>query len=394
MKRRIALLLLALFLLIGAGTPADPLVSLGYLTETWKAAVVTEAASSARDAFAEAIDLALARYGYGAPETASYDFAGAPCAIALTTGQTVTVTTGASLTPTTASLTLTVATGAVLDLTTGEQVTGDLLPNRRYFAVEDTTATVTAISAASALVDGFYRTDGTVDRPHATFRDVRTTSWFYAAVDYVYTNGLFSGTEHDTFSPDLAMTRGMFVTVLHRLDGKPAPRFTSQFADIKDDTAYYYGASCWAAENGIVNGYDDGAFHPDDEITREQMAALLYRYQNYRSPTPTQTLQPPPSNPDIMITPNPFVPYDPYVSAEPEEETEPAVPLAPEPPVYTAINAFPDAKNISEYATASMEWAVKNHLINGSDGNLVPQGTATRAQVAQIILNLKNSAVS
>ena len=112
------------------------------------------------------------------------------------------------------------------------------------------------------------------------FTDVASDAWYYDAVAYVYENGLMNGTSLTTFGPDVNITRGMIVTILYRLDGEPAAS-VSNFTDVPAN-AYYTDAVAWAAENGIVKGYDDGAFGPDDDVTMEQFAAILYRYAAYK----------------------------------------------------------------------------------------------------------------
>lgn len=180
----------------------------------------------------------------------------------------------------------------------------------------------------------------------ADFTDVKPTAWYYNAVDYAATENLFSGTGNGKFSPDVGMTRGMFVTVLGRKSGvsdaKPA---SSRFSDvqIKD---YYSPYTEWAAKYGIVNGTGNGKFSPNDRITREQMAKILYGYAQK-------------TGNDTSVDPAKF-------------------------------DAFPDKGRVSNYAVQAMKWAVSHGIINGSDGKLDPKGTATRAQVAQVFLNARD----
>ena len=169
------------------------------------------------------------------------------------------------------------------------------------------------------------------------FTDVQMDDWFYNAVVYVVKNGLMNGVTNTQFSPDTATTRGMIVTILYRMAGKPAADGTS-FADVEQD-AYYADAVAWAAESGIVMGYGDGTFGPNDSITREQMATMLYRYAG--SPAVTQT----------------------------------------------ALQ-FADSGEVSSYATNAISWAVQQGILSGKTGNILdPQGDATRAQVAQMLQN-------
>lgn len=177
------------------------------------------------------------------------------------------------------------------------------------------------------------------------FTDVGERDWFHEAVDYVYRTGLMSGTGGTTFSPGTATTRGMVVTILHRYEGKPAAE-PSGFPDVPSGK-YYTEAVAWAAANGVVSGYDNGLFMPDQEITREQMAAILYRYARYKGVD---------------------------VSGRAD------------------LSAFPDAGRISGYAVDAMAWANHAGLISGmGDHTLQPRGSATRAQVAAILMRFCKS---
>lgn len=172
------------------------------------------------------------------------------------------------------------------------------------------------------------------------FTDVKETDWFYEAVQYVYENGMMSGTGNTTFSPDTTTTRGMIVTILHRMEGIPTIAGET-FTDVADGQ-YYSNAVAWASANGIVSGYGNGKFGPNDPITREQMAAILYRYAQYKG-------------------------YDVSQSAD--------------------LSKYTDAEQVSNYANTAIAWANAEGLINGVTlTTLVPQGNATRAQVATILM--------
>ena len=171
------------------------------------------------------------------------------------------------------------------------------------------------------------------------FTDVHETDWFYNDVLFVYEEGLFAGTSDTTFSPNTSMTRAMLVTVLYRLEGQPAVNGRSGFSDVQYN-GYYEDAVTWAADNGIVNGTSITTFSPNANVTREQMAAILYRYAQYKK----------------------------YNTA-----------------ASSSLNGFTDQASVSGYATASLEWAVAEKLVNGSAGKLMPTGNATRAQVAAIL---------
>ncbi len=172
------------------------------------------------------------------------------------------------------------------------------------------------------------------------FTDVRDSDWFYDGVLSAYYQGLMTGTSQTTFSPSSSTTRGMVVTILYRLEGEPAVTGGSSFTDVADGQ-WYTDAVAWAAANGIVNGMENNTFAPNSPVTREQMAAILYRYAQFSG-------------------------YDVETGGE--------------------LPDFADLADISQYALDALVWACQNGLINGLDGNLLsPQGTATRAQTATIL---------
>lgn len=173
------------------------------------------------------------------------------------------------------------------------------------------------------------------------FRDVRPEDWFYADVRYVYEAGLMNGTAEGLFSPDLFTSRAMIVTVLWRLSGSPVVNYYMPFADV-DQAAWYAEAVRWAASCGIVTGYDNGNFGPNDPITREQLAAILYRCAAYRQ-------------------------EDTSIGAD------------------TNILSFTDAASVSEYAVPALQWACGAGILQGADGALLPTHPATRAQTAAIL---------
>ena len=177
------------------------------------------------------------------------------------------------------------------------------------------------------------------------FADVPAGSWYYGAAAYAYNNGLFAGTTATTFAPDMTMTRAMLVSVLWRLAGEPAPKGANTFDDVPDG-AWYTDAVTWAAENGVVAGIGNGRFDPSGAVTREQTAEILYNYAHSKG-------------------------YD--VSARAD------------------LTAFPDAASVSGWAEEALSWANAAGLINGTvrDGQTIldPQGSASRAQVAMILMN-------
>lgn len=177
----------------------------------------------------------------------------------------------------------------------------------------------------------------------STFSDIPDDAWYGNAVAYVTGKGLMNGTGDSTFSPQRTMTRTMLVTVLYRLDGSPAVSSKKDFSDVKDGS-WYSDAVTWASANGIVLGYAGNTFSPDSSITRQQMAAILYRYAQYKG-------------------------YDVSAGAD------------------TNILSYTDAPVISEYAVPAFQWACGAGVINGNGANaLAPNDPATRAQVATIVM--------
>ncbi|SBW04877.1 exported hypothetical protein [uncultured Eubacteriales bacterium] len=181
-----------------------------------------------------------------------------------------------------------------------------------------------------------------------SFADVRSGAWYYDAVKYAVQNGLFTGTTTTTFGPETDMSRAMLVTVLYRLEGKPAVTAGATFTDVENGQ-WYTDAVRWANATGIITGYDSGMFGTNDSVTREQLAAILYRYADYKG-------------------------YDTTGADD--------------------LSAYSDASGVSPYARSAMEWAVDAGLITGiTTGGLLPGDSASRAQVATILMRFVENVV-
>ena len=179
-----------------------------------------------------------------------------------------------------------------------------------------------------------YFTNGAATLP---FTDVNTGDWFFDYVAYVYANGLMDGTSATTFEPNGTMTRAMLVTILWRMEGEPVVNYLMPFTDV-DGGAWYAEAVRWASSEGIVEGVSDTSFAPNAEITREQLAAILWRY-------------------------------------------------AGEPATAANLAGYADGASVSAYAVDAMRWCVEHMIITGvTDTTLEPQGTATRAQCATMLM--------
>lgn len=208
-----------------------------------------------------------------------------------------------------------------------------------------------SISAVSGVYDAGQQTyafdvvNGVTAIARFPFTDVVAGTWYYGAAAYAYNNGLFAGMTPTTFAPNATMTRAMLVSVLWRLAGAPAPKAPNTFVDVPDG-AWYIDAVTWAAENGVVSGIGGSRFDPSGFVTREQTAEILYNYAHSKG-------------------------YD--VSARAD------------------LTTFPDAASVSGWAEEALSWANAAGLINGTvrDGQTIldPQGSASRAQVAMILMN-------
>ncbi len=193
---------------------------------------------------------------------------------------------------------------------------------------------------ASAVKVGVSYVKATETPSKTKFNDVSANDWFASAVDYVTGKGMMNGTADNTFSPKANTTRGMIVTVLYRLENQPSTSAAS-FTDVASG-AYYANAVAWANANGIVSGYGSGKFGPNDKVTREQLAAILYRYAQYKK-------------------------YD--VSGA------------------NSLDGYTDAQSVSSYAVPALQWANAAGVVTGKSGSkLDPKGNATRAEVAAMLM--------
>lgn len=193
---------------------------------------------------------------------------------------------------------------------------------------------------ASAVKVGVSYVKATETPSETKFNDVSANDWFASAVDYVTGKGMMNGTADNTFSPKANTTRGMVVTVLYRLENQPSTSAAS-FTDVASG-AYYANAVAWANANGIVSGYGSGKFGPNDKVTREQLAAILYRYAQYKK-------------------------YD--VSGA------------------NSLDGYTDVQSVSSYAVPALQWANAAGVVTGKSGSkLDPKGNATRAEVAAMLM--------
>jgi 5'-nucleotidase/UDP-sugar diphosphatase len=186
----------------------------------------------------------------------------------------------------------------------------------------------------------YSKAQGRITVIREPFADVADSAWYYSGVVYAYENGLFSGKSATAFAPTATMTRGQLVTVLWRMAGSPEPAKTAAFTDVAS-TAYYAKAISWAAENGITTGTSDTTFAPDKAINRQQFATFLFKYAQLQKTDVTKT---------------------------------------------TELSSYADVAGVASYATDAMKWAVGSSILQGSNNKLNPTSSASRSQVAVILM--------
>lgn len=338
MKKKILAWALALLILLGcvtvgwAGSLADPLISLSYLTGTFfdglKSYVTQWVTQDTQDLMTELgqtdQDGWTTSYGF-VPGEGEY-------------GDTVTLTEGSGLIWTGGSGT--VSSGTLVDATTGTELAAGeaLTAGHRYLAAEDTV--VVAASQALWMTEGKWLlgAGGTVTVP-LPFTDVPEDAWYYDDVRFVFERGLFEG-DGTLFNPGNAMWRCMVTTVLHRLAGEPEVSWSQVFSDIPDGV-WYTNGTIWCAEKGIADGIGGGLFAPILNVDRQQLAVMLYRYAVQTGHT-----------------------------ADDRKD----------------LSAFPDADTVASWAQEAVSWAAGVGILQGGDGGkLYPNVGADRAQVAAML---------
>ena len=268
-------------------------------------------------------------------------------------GGTITVKTGTSVYLLSGSAHISELSGTMINVTDGTIVGKGqrLSPNTRYFAAENTTAVFTAFSDSVVLSvsGGFFTVKGGALPASTNFTDING-HWAKDSILHMALNGYVNGMGGQLFEPDYKMSRAMFVTVLGRISGVDTSAYTSSpFTDVK--MSEWYGPYvAWAARNGIVDGYGDGTFLPNREITREQMALIIMRFANYKG---------------INL------------------------------PETGSGTAFSDDRKISSWASSAVYWAQRTGMIRGRDtGEFDPQGTATRAEVCTLLSRYLSASIN
>lgn len=215
-----------------------------------------------------------------------------------------------------------------------------------WYADKDLTQRITEIKLSGSktvYADWKKREPDEPDAVKNPFADVNAGDWFYRDVLFSYEKGLMSGMDAAAFAPYANTTRAQIAVIFYRMEGSPAVEGENSFTDVVrgSGTAWFYDAVTWAQQNGIMGGYDNSSFAPNDPITREQLAAIFYRYAQYKGYDTTQG--------------------------------------------GMAIREFGDYESISDYAMSAMAWAVNTGLVKGDSNLLYPNGTATRAEIAAML---------
>ena len=331
---------LALLVLLGcvtagsAGSQSDPLISLSYLNGTYLASLKTSVAQRVAQ---DTQDLYDSSAGQTSADgwTVSDHFVSGESGY----GGTVTLAAGSGLIWTAGSGA--VSSGVLVDATAGAELAAGkaLTAGHRYLAAEDTVV-VASSQSAQWMAEGKWRpgAGGTVTVP-LSFTDVPESAWYYDDVRFVVENGLFEGVSETQFRPETTMNRGMMVTVLHRLAKKPAVSYSRIFSDVPAGQWYTDGV-VWCAQKGIVNGVGGDRFAPSQTVTRQQIALMLYNYAVKTGRTAGERGD---------------------------------------------LSVFSDAGTVASWAGDAMNWAVGAGILNGSNGKLLPESGAQRAQVAAML---------
>ena len=325
-----------------AGTSSDPLVSKSYVEDTYLSQVIAEAEENIDSRFQKILEEAAEELNGQIDIPEGYIIARDYDSLSLQEDGSVTLASGSSIIVISGTVRLHGLEGTVIDISTGRECSeGDVLKrNTRYFCAEDTSALFQASSAAVVAVNGCYLPGNGTSENDSPYSDVDPEDWYYAAVLYTYENNIMSGVGGDEFSPNTNLDRAQIAQVLYNMEGTPSVGDDSGFSDV-DSGDWYFDAVTWAAENGIMDGYEGSTFGPVDDVTREQVAVVLYRYAQAKG-------------------------YDTSAKGD--------------------LSAFPDGSKVASWSRDAMSWATGIGLMLGDDSNnLVPQGTATRAQVAIMI---------
>lgn len=324
----------------------DSLVSLSYLKNTFLPSAQTQLEKAATDPLQQAYDAAVKNLEHGESGLYSQTLSSRT----FTQRDVIGLSTGAGFLPLAGSAQLT-HNGVVVDVTDGTEVASGarLTMGHRYLVGEDTNAQVTVASGVMYLgLQGSYTfADDTAS--HLPFTDVASWDWYEPSVQFVYDKGLFSGMSEDTFGPGVTMDRAMLVTVFYRLAGSPEDQLSSATAAFDDVSpeSWYAPYVSWGASQGVTAGMGGGLFAPEQSVTRQQVLVMLHGFA--------------------------------------------ASHLGLELSGQADLSQYGDGSQVADWAKESVAWAVANGLITPSaEGTLRPNDTASRAEVAGILMNFSN----
>ncbi|MGM9521060.1 MAG: S-layer homology domain-containing protein [Oscillospiraceae bacterium] len=323
-----------------AGSASDPLISRTYIDTTYNNSIITAGETAIKEGLEAAYNSAVSQLGGGTDGGVSV--AQANDYLSVPSGSSVTLTTGSSIIVTGGSVSVSVSSGAVINISTAEEVpSGTVLSkNIRYFCAEDTKAVFTATEVSVCAVNGGYTPGSGVTAVFTKYTDVSATDWFYDAAVYACNSKIFRDYDSSSFRPNSASTRAETVYALWVAVGAPASSTTAAFSDLNE--SWYMAAVSWAVENNIINGAENNTFKPNDSLTREQLATIMYRYAQY-------------SGENVNVT--------------------------------SDMSVFKDANKISSWAYDQMCWANAIGLITGtSKTEMSPQMAVTRAQLATVLM--------
>lgn len=360
MKKKFVLILTLLAVMLGgvaafaiAGSMQDPLVSLDYLNGTVQPSMSSEFGKKANTAYGERYQAAQGRLDAEAEKVrsqlgASTNPSSGNALDQFTPqkrsyGDTITLHTGSGFLFLEGTAQATAQNGELINVTQGTASTSMFLQaGNRYLVGEGARVTVTVQSEAALIAPVGQVQTSTTGQAALPFTDLLRDAWYFSAISFVYENKLFNGVSETQFAPNGSVTRGMLATVLYRLAGEPALSGQSvRFSDVASG-AWYEKGILWTASVGIVNGMGDGSFAPDSNVTREQLASMLYRYAES------------------------YAKLDTGVSGD--------------------LDRFSDRGSISEWATKGLSWAVGAGILNGDpSGALLPGNSASRAETATMI---------
>ena len=350
--RRFIIVILALLLVLAfstalANSASDPLISLSYIQNSFLPGLKSSGEKALDGAFDGIRDQAASRvekiYENYAPGSGLTVYSGTESYVPLymLPYSRLEISSGGSIVLSSGDMKIESISGSVVDVSSGSEVKAGTTLQRgvRYFCCENTVAVYRVQSSGQCMVDGYHAYTGGYRTDAMAYADVSQSDWYRDYAAWIWQRKVYFDISNNAFRPNDPALRADLVYALWRISGAPAPTSKAGFNDLKED--WYRDAVCWAAENGIVNGYSATVFGPGDKVSREQIATIMYRYASWLGQSTGGTKD---------------------------------------------LSVFSDSGAVSSWAKTAMSWAYGRGLINGmTQTTLVPGGTATRAQVAAIL---------